>query len=103
MALLEWTQLWPEYLNKYEAVFSEESYEKLSEHRSWDHAIDLKTDFKPTDCKIYPLNLKQNEALKEFIMENLASGRIRYSKSPMASSFFFINKADGSLHAIQDY
>ena len=35
--------------------------------------------------------------------ENLASGRIRPSKSPMASPFFFIKKQDGTLRPIQDY
>ena len=64
MVLPEWTQPWPDYLDKYEAVFSKESYKRLPEHCSWDHAIDLKADFTPTDCKIYPLNPKQNEALK---------------------------------------
>ena len=50
------TNPWPWYLNPYADVFSEENFEKLPEHRVWDHAIELKPDFKPTDCKIYPLN-----------------------------------------------
>ena len=33
----------------------------------------------------------------------MASGRIRYSKSPMASPAFFIKKEDDSLRFIQDY
>jgi transposase InsO family protein len=41
--------------------------------------------------------------LDEFIEENLASGRIRSSKSPMAAPCFFIKKKDGSLRLIQDY
>ena len=94
---------WPEYLDKYADVFSEKGFERLPQHRSWDHAIELKPDFKPSECKIYPLNPREQEALKEFIEENLESGRIRPSKSPMASPFFFIKKEDGSLRAIQDY
>ncbi|OCB84638.1 reverse transcriptase-RNase H-integrase [Sanghuangporus baumii] len=69
----------------------------------WDHAINLKPDFKPSDCKVYLLSPKEQEVMKEFIKENLASGQIRQSKSPMASPFFFIKKEDGSLRAIQDY
>ena len=46
---------------------------------------------------------KEQGSLKEFIEENLASGRIRPSKSPMSSPFFYIKKEDGSLRAIQDY
>jgi hypothetical protein len=40
--------------------------------------------------------------MDEFIHENLASGRIHPSKSPMACPVFFIKK-DGSLHLVQDY
>ncbi|KAL5498813.1 hypothetical protein ACEPAH_2168 [Sanghuangporus vaninii] len=94
---------WPSYLEEFADVFSEESFEQLPDHRTWDHAIDLKPDFKPSDCKVYPLSPKEQEAMKAFIEENLASGRIRQSKSPMASPFFFIKKEDGSLRAIQDY
>ncbi|KAL5526813.1 hypothetical protein ACEPAF_8539 [Sanghuangporus sanghuang] len=88
---------WPPYLEEYADVFSEESFERLPNHQMWDHTIDLKLDFKPSDCKVYPLSPKEQEAMREFIEENLASGRIRQSKSPMASPFFFIKKEDGSL------
>ncbi|KAL5507647.1 hypothetical protein ACEPAH_7103 [Sanghuangporus vaninii] len=94
---------WPSYLEEYSDVFSEESFERLPDHRTWDHAINLKPDFKPSDCKVYPLSPKEQEAMKAFIEENLASGRIRQLKSPMVSPFFFIKKEDGSLRAIQDY
>ena len=94
---------WPEYLNEFADVFSEKGFEQLPEHRPWDHGIDLKPDFKPSDCKTYPLNLEENQEHKRFIKENLESGRIRESKSPMASPFFFIKKEDKSLRAIQDY
>ncbi|OCB84640.1 hypothetical protein A7U60_g8629 [Sanghuangporus baumii] len=88
---------WIPYLEEYADVFSEESFEHLPNYRMWDHAIDLKLDFKPSDCKVYPLSPKEQEVMKEFIKENLASGCIRQSKSPMASPFFFIKKEDGSL------
>ena len=45
----------------------------------------------------------EQEALDRFIDENLRSGRIRPSKSPMASPFFFIKKKDGTLRPVQDY
>ena len=63
----------------------------------WDHAIELDENFKPVDCKVYPLNPSEQEALEDFIEENLSSGRIRASKSPMASPFFFVKKPDGKL------
>ena len=90
---------------KYTHVFSERNFERLPEHRPWDHAIELLPGFQPSDCKAYPLSPKENAALKDFIEENLKSGRIRHSKSPMASPFFFIRKEDSKsgLRPIQDY
>ena len=41
--------------------------------------------------------------MKDFLEENLRTGRIRPSKSPYASPFFFGNKKDGKLRPIQDY
>ena len=55
------------------------------------------------DCKVYPLNPNEQKALEDFIEENLSSGRIRPSKSPMASPFFFVKKPDGKLRPTQDY
>ena len=91
---------WPHYLDEFADVFSEKGFERLPQHRPWDHAIELKPDFKPSDCKVYPLSPKEQQALKEFIDENLASGRIRPSKSPMASPFFFIKKEDETLKLV---
>jgi hypothetical protein len=45
----------------------------------------------------------EQKALDEFIEDNLASGHICLSESPMATPCFFIKKKDGSLHLIQDY
>ena len=41
--------------------------------------------------------------MKDFIVENLKTGRIRPSKSPYTSPFFFGKKKDGKLRPIQDY
>jgi hypothetical protein len=69
----------------------------------WDHAIKLEPGAKPTNCKVYPLAPNEQAELDEFIQENLASGRIHPSKSPMASPVFFIKKKDGTLRLVQDY
>ena len=63
----------------------------------------MKLDFKLSDCKVYSLVLKEQNVLKDFITENLASGRIQYSKSLIVSPFFFIKKKDGTLRLVQDY
>ena len=56
-----------------------------------------------TDCKIYPLNPTEQKQLDKFLKEQLETGRIQSSKSPMASPFFFVKKKDGSLRLVQDY
>ena len=45
----------------------------------------------------------EQEELDKFLDEQLRTGRIHPSKSPMASPFFFIKKKDGSLRPVQDY
>src|SRR3954471_20293836 len=65
--------------------------------------IELVLDSQPIDCKIYPLSLEEQKQLDEFLKENLESGRIRPSKSLMASPFFFVKKKDGKLRPVQDY
>ena len=52
---------------------------------------------------VSPLNPGEQKELDEFLVENLKSGRIRPSKSPFASAFFFIKKKDGHLRPVQDY
>jgi len=44
------------------------------------------------DCKVYPLNIKEQKELNKFLEEHLKSGQIRLSKSPCAAPFFFIKK-----------
>ena len=72
-------------------------------HTPYDHALELTCDFKPVLGKLYPLSPEEQKELDKFLQENLASGRIRLSKSPMASPFFFIKKKDGTLRPVQDY
>jgi hypothetical protein len=56
-----------------------------------------------SSCKVYPLAPNKQSEMDAFIHENLSSGRIRPSKSPMASPVFFIKKKDGTLRLVQDY
>ena len=55
------------------------------------------------NCKICALTLEEQKALDDFLEENLRTGRIRPSISPMASPFFFVKKKDGKLRPVQDY
>jgi hypothetical protein len=87
--------------HEYKSVFEKEVSECFPESRPWDHAIDLKPDFIPKDCKVYPLTPAEQTKLDEFLEENLRKGYIQPSKSPMASPFFFVSKKDSdALHPL---
>jgi hypothetical protein len=84
-------------------VFSEEGFAKLPNRKPWDHVIELIPRAQPKGCKVYPISVTEQSELDRFLTENLETGRIRQSKSPMASPVFFIKKKDGSLQLVQDY
>ena len=48
-------------------VFDKAQTNQLPPSRSYDHAIELKLDFVPKNCKVYPLTLKEEEALDTFL------------------------------------
>lgn len=93
----------PESYHEYQDVFSKKEFDVLPERRPWDHAIELVPDAQPVSCKAYSLTLDEQKALDDFLAEQLRSGRIRPSKSPWASPFFFVKKKDGALRPVQDY
>ena len=93
----------PSHLRDFHSVFSKESFDDLLESKPWDHAIELIADASPKSCKVYPLAASEQKELDAFLKENLESGRICPSKSPMASPVFFIKKKDGTLRLVQDY
>ena len=93
----------PRHLQDFEDVFSKASFDSLPERKQWDHAIELLPGAEAASCKVYPLAPQEQDELDAFLQENLDSGRIRPSKSPMASPVFFIKKKDGSLRLVQDY
>jgi len=93
----------PDYAKGFESVFAKEDFDILLEHRQWDHAIELIPGSEPKSSKVYPLSPVEQKELDSFLEENLRTGRIRPSKSPMAAPVFFIKKKDGSLQLVQDY
>ena len=86
----------PQYA-EYAKVFDEAKGGELPPQRPFDHRIELKETFTPKVAKSYPMNPKEMEACKVFIDEHLKSGKIRKSRSPQASPFFFVQKKDGGL------
>ena len=93
----------PDYLREFESVFAKESFDELPSRKIWDHAIELELGSSPVNCKVYPMSPLEQAELDIFIQENLALGRIRPSKSPMASPVFFIKKKEGLLRLVQNY
>jgi hypothetical protein len=93
----------PTHFHNFEDLFSKLSFDQLPDWKIWDHAIELIPGAKASSCKVYPLAPNKQSKMDTFIHENLNSGRIRPSKSPMASLVFFIKKKDGTLHLVQDY
>ena len=92
-----------EYLKEFSSVFSKQSFNTLPEPKEWDHAVELIPGSKLSGCKIYPLLPTEQKELDLFLKENLETGWIRPSKSPISSLVFFIKKKDSSLRLVQDY
>ena len=84
-------------------VFSKEGFHDLPPNRKWDHAIDLKPGYEEFNSRVYSLRQDQEGYLNKFIDENLSSGHICISKSPVSSGLFFVPKKDGSYRPVQDY
>ncbi|ESK82601.1 reverse transcriptase-rnase h-integrase [Moniliophthora roreri MCA 2997] len=94
----------PDYLSQYHGQFKDKEAERFPISRPYDHAIELKPEFTPRDCKVYSLTALEQTELDAFLKENLQKGYIRKSKSPIASPFFFVGKKKkGKLRPTQDY
>ena len=85
-------------------MFSETESERLPEHKSYDHAIDLKPDTPETiHSKVYPMPVNEQDELDRFLVDHIHKGYIVPSKSLIASPVFFVKKKDGCLRLVQDY
>jgi len=93
----------PTYVAEFQSVFAKEDFDILPEHHKWDHAIELIPRAEPKSSKVYPLSPLEQTELDAFLEENLCTGQIRPSKSPITAPVFFIKKKDGSLWLVQDY
>ena len=69
-------ELVPEEYHQFRSVFKKKASERFPESRSWDHRIDLKSEFMPKRSKLYPLGQKEEEEMNKFIDDNLKKGFI---------------------------
>jgi len=93
----------PDCVRGFKSVFVKEDFDILPEHRQWNHAIELIPGSEPKSSKVYSLFPVEQKELDVFLEENLHTGQIHPSKSPMATLVFFIKKKNGSLQLVQDY
>ena len=66
----------PEVYHDYLDLFRPSTAEKLVPCRTFDYAIDIKPDQKPPWGSIYPLSEKQLKALRTYLDDMLAQGKI---------------------------
>ncbi|ESK81802.1 hypothetical protein Moror_16774 [Moniliophthora roreri MCA 2997] len=64
------------YLSDYVDRFEKKKAKRFPPSQPYDHAIDLKPEFKPRDCKIYSLSPKERIEQDKFLDENLRKGYI---------------------------
>ncbi len=94
----------PKDYQEFIKTFSKEESRRYPPKQAWDHAIEFKGGApEAIDCKVYPMNQIEDEAVQKFLKDELEKGYIQVSKSPYASSFFFIRKKDSNLRPVQDY
>ena len=93
----------PSEYHEFANVFSKTKAEVLPPHRSYDLKINLEEGAQPPVGPIYSLSAFEQEALKEFIKENLNTSFIRPTLSPHSAPVLFIKKKDGSLCLCVDF
>ena len=94
----------PEYIRPFTHLFNKKKFEKLPERREWDHEINLMEEApRELNTKAYAMTIKEEEALNQWLDEQLKAGLIMESKSRYVAPCFYIPKKDGSLWLVQDY
>ncbi|ESK81835.1 reverse transcriptase-rnase h-integrase [Moniliophthora roreri MCA 2997] len=70
-------ELIPKHLLGYRDRFEKGKAEQFPPAQSYDHAIELKPDFVPRNCKLYPLSPAEQKEQDKFLEENLRKGYIQ--------------------------
>ena len=93
----------PQKFHKWLKVFGKVESERMPTRKIWDHAIDLKEEFKASKARVYPLSRNEREEVQQFIQDHLRKGYIRPSKSPQTSPVFFVRKKNSGKRMVMDY
>ena len=71
----DWTKVYPE-------VFAEGTFQKLlKSYPGLDYEVQFKNDPGFLQSKVYPLTVKEDDALKDWIKENTENGRLEWGES----------------------
>ncbi|CCO37136.1 hypothetical protein RSOLAG1IB_12135 [Rhizoctonia solani AG-1 IB] len=89
----------PEY-HEFAQVFGEEEFKILPPHRDYDIGIELTPEASLFHGPIYGMTDVESRALKEHLESEVATGKIRPSKSPAGAPVMFVKKANGSLRLV---
>ena len=93
----------PSEYHKFADIFSKTKTEVLASHCSYDLKINLEEGTQSLVGPIYSLLASEQEALKEFIEENLNTGFIRPTSSLHSVLVLFVKKKDGLLCLCVDF
>jgi len=93
----------PKKFHRWLKVFGKVESERMPVRKVWDHAIDLKEDFKVSKAKVYPLSRNKRDEVQKFIEDHLKKGYIQPSKLQQTLPVFFVGKKDGGKHMVIDY
>ena len=93
----------PSEYYKFANIFSKTKAEVLPSHCPYDLKINLEEGVQPPVGPMYSLSASEQEALKEFIEENLNTGFIWPTSSLYGTPVLFVKKKNGSLHLCVDF
>jgi len=93
----------PKWFHRWLKVFGKVELERMLVRKVWDHAVDLKEEFKASKAKVYPLSRNERDEVQKFVDEHLKKGYIRPSKSEQTLPVFFVGKKDGEKCMVMDY
>jgi hypothetical protein len=88
---------------QYQEVFSKTAAEVLPEYWSYDHKIILEEPLPNSYSLLYKQNIKELEATKQYIQEQLWNRWIEHSSSLFASLILCVRKLNSSLRICVDY
>ena len=84
-------------------VFGKVELERMPVRKVWDHAIDLREEFKASKAKVYLLSRNKKDEVQKFVDKHLKKGYIRPSKSEQTLPVFFVGKKDGGKYMVMEY